>query len=255
MKQPSPQTAIDTLSVLLEKTDPAILAYFVAPNTVLTLSGARAYCDGVFYHDDLSVLKTWLNDINTALKIIESITDVYFMQAEISKNPARNNYAAYDLILTQGLEYIVNTSDLIGPEVQDIAKKDMNGEQLIDFLTNVLKNNKNLSGLNDVNLRHVAFGIILGYPDKAITELVGSWDDNYSTELFVDANIRGASYYTCPQPIYQYPRHLVKDQQINRHEQLWSDILTDFYKSKFHKDLLTRKEFKEKLRQLKMLRS
>lgn len=42
---PTAQTAIDILERLKGNVGSATLAYWITPNSILTLSGARAYCD------------------------------------------------------------------------------------------------------------------------------------------------------------------------------------------------------------------
>lgn len=68
------------------------------------------------------------------------------------------------------------------------------------------------------------------------------------------ADIRGADYYICPQPVYSYPRSLAGEPDITRHEQLWSKILIGYYTSDFHKTLEKDEKFLEKAKEIGNLR-
>lgn len=255
MNQPSAQIAINILSGLKNQTSPAALAYWVTPNTVLTLSGARAYCDGVFYHDDKKILDGWTKEMNDSIKVIESITSVYFAEAKVDKSTSSKSYAGYDLILSHGLKYVLGQTALLGPGRQELLTQNLRGKKLVEALSALLKDNEQLKHFNKDNLNHVAFGILVGYPDKAILGSVLEWEkDDPFNEPLIDADIRGSRYYTCPVPIYSYPRHMVTDPDINAHEQLWSTILKDYYLSAFHKQLEADKSFQQKLNQLELLR-
>lgn len=119
----------------------------------------------------------------------------------------------------------------------------------------LLKQDERFKHFNKENLNHVAFGILVGYPDKAILGSATEWEkDDPFAESLIDAAIRGSWYYICPRPVYSYPRRLVIDPDINTHERLWSKILKDYYKSEFHKQLEADKSFQQKLNRLKMYR-
>jgi len=251
MKQPSVQTAITTLSALLDKTTPAALAFWVTPNTILTLSGARAYCDGVFYHDDKKILEIWTKEMKDSIRVLESITNVYFAEAEVDKSTSKEGYAGYDVILTQGLEFVLKNTKLLGSAKVDLIQQKLKSKQLIEAMCLLLKRDERFKHFNKENLRHIAFGILVGYPDKAILGSVAEWEkDDPFAEPLIDADIRGSWYYICPRPVYSYPRHMVTDPDINAHEQLWSTILKDFYMSDFHSKLANNPHFKRKAKQL-----
>jgi len=248
MIQPSAKTAIDILSHLQDKTNPAILAYWVTPNTILTLSGARAYCDGVFYYDDKKVLETWTKEMADSIQVLESITEIYFAEAKIDKTNAKEDYAGYDVVMTQGLQYVLEQTTLLGPETHTLLTQNLRGEKLIDALRSLLKEKEQLKHFNKENLNHIAFGILVGYPDKAILGSVTEWEkDDPFAEPLIDADIRGSWYYICPKPVYSYPRHLVTDSKINTHEQLWSSILKDYYTSDFHQILEKNLDFQKRV--------
>ncbi|MCA9344859.1 hypothetical protein KC946_03400 [Candidatus Saccharibacteria bacterium] len=231
------------------------MAYWVTPNTVLTLSGARAYCDGVFYHDDKKLLSGWIEEIRYSIKVLQSITDIYFAKAKVNNSISKENYGTYDLIITQGLEFVLNNTKLLEGREAEIINQKLTGNQLVNAMRVKLKQDERFKHFSKDNLSHIAFGILVGYPDKAILGSVDEWqkDDPFGEPL-VDADIRGSWYYICPQPVYTYPRHLVNDPDIQANEQLWSTILKDFYMSDFHKNLANNTDFHQKAKELKMLR-
>lgn len=68
--------------------DPALLAYWVTPNTVLTLSGVRAFADGVFWDDQqIGLLDQWRKEIEQSLAVLRNTTDLVW--AEATKTDAR----------------------------------------------------------------------------------------------------------------------------------------------------------------------
>ncbi len=249
--QPSARLAIDTLTKLLEQISPDVLAYWVTPNTILSLSGARAYCDGVFYSDSKKTLNGWVDELNRSAQIIKSITDVYFIEAKIDKTNSGEPCASYDLVLEQGLEYVLHHTHLLPTRSIELISQQLSGEKLVDALAKLLSSQPAMLGYSRENLRHAAFGILVGYPDKAIIGSVSQWEHNDPfAEPLIDADIRGAGYYLCPQPLYTYPRHLVNDQDIRTNELLWSNILREFYTSDFHSKLANNPHFKRKAKQL-----
>lgn len=255
MNKPSARNAEKILSDLLDITNHESLAYLVAPNTILTLSGTRAYCDGVFYHDDEKNLKIWAKEIDRVIESLKSITEVSFAQSVLSKTPSNQNFVGYDLILTQGLEFAIRQTRLIDYKDRELINQDNNQENLIESIVQVIKKDTKFNDLDSESLYHIVFGILLGYPDEAIVSSVKSWNENDPfAEPLIEADIRGARYYSCPQPIYQYPRHLVTNKLINEHESWWSSILKEYYSSDFHKKLELNKNFQDKISQLGMSR-
>jgi hypothetical protein len=148
MHQPSAQTAIKILSALKDQTNSATLAYWVTPNTVLTLSGARAYCDGVFYHDDKKKLEAWTKEMKDSIKILETITNVYFAEAKVDKSTSKESYAGYDVILRQGLEFVLKNTGLLGSKKVELIQQKLKGKQLIEALCLLLKQDKRFKHFN-----------------------------------------------------------------------------------------------------------
>ena len=254
MHKPNAKTAIKILSELKSLSSPENLAYFVTPNTILTLSGARAYSDGIFYSNNEETLKLWDKEIATAIDILKTKTNICLAENKIAKSVTNQSMASYEIVFYNGLKGILENTNLINKKATELLDKKLNSHQLFSRLESLLRQNKELSNLNSEDLGHIAFGILLGYPDKAILSSVTKWSEkNPFSELLIDADIRGASYYDCPQPIYSYPRSLASDISIKTHEKLWSSILKDYFTSDFHKNLEQNKDFKLKLKQLDML--
>jgi len=257
MVHPSAQTAINILTRLQAKSQPAMLAYWVTPNSILTLGGARAYCDGVFYSEPRSkkVLQNWTEEIAGSIKVIKSITSIYCATASVAKTVTEEDYASYDVVTSQGLEHVLEQTRLLGPTKRDLLSRSVSAEKLLEKMRVLLKGKKALENFSDENLNHIASGILLGYPDQAILGSVTEWEkDDPFAEPLIDADIRGSGYYICPKPVYSYPRHLVNDPGIKTHEKLWSSILYDFYKSDFHTTLAANAKFQQKADQLGIVR-
>jgi len=252
---PSAQTAIDILVQLRDKVGPATLAYLVTPNSILTLSGARAYCDGVFYHSSKKQLTQWTAEMAQSIEALKSITDIYFAEAKVDKSTSKESYAGYDAVFMQGLKFVFGNTKLVNDGASELTQQRLTGEKLVDAICLLLKHDERFKKYSNENLNHMAFGILVGYPDKAILGSVSDWEkDDPFAEPLIDADIRGSWYYICPRPVYSYSRHLVTDPDINAHERLWSTILKDYYKSEFHKQLESDKSFQQKLKQLELLR-
>lgn len=73
---PSADTAILTLEKIKASCGASCLAYWVLPNTILTLSGARALCDGVYWSDDQTLLDQWNEEIARSLDVLKKHRDV-----------------------------------------------------------------------------------------------------------------------------------------------------------------------------------
>lgn len=248
---PQAATAITILKELLERTDAAHLAYWVTPNVVLTLAGARGYCDGIFWGEPAQIAR-WQREIDEDVAILQAIADVYMAKSGI-ETVGDDVYASFDMVLRPGLQYALRQTKLLSVDPDDIATR--TPEKIMESLQGSIT--KALSKKYDQeSLSHIAFGVLLGYPDAAIMGMTNVWNTTQPgpfDEPTVPADIRGAAYYICPQPVYDYPRHLVHDKTIIAHEQAWSDILRDFYTSDFHVSLADDPIFRRRIAELEML--
>ena len=244
--QPSAERAIEILSSLEEQVGAENLAFWVTPNTVLTLSGARAYCDGVFYGTD-AVLKEAHARITTSLDALGEILPLYTAESLLRTNPLGETYVGYDVVTQQGLEYVLAQTQLVDLPLKNLKpSSDADFAGLMGQLMEVVSA-ADLPNISSDNAKNdLAFGLLLGYPDKAMLGAIPHFGhrDPFESRL-IDADIKGADYYPCPQPVYAYPRDLTQDPDILAHEELWSRILQDFYTSAFHKKLENNSAFKK----------
>lgn len=254
--QPNIDHAIEIFSAISEQLGPRYVAYWTLPNTVLTLCGARAYCDGVFWdNDDKGLLEVWRKELAESLEVVKKQTAIICSETSIEQVQSGSKYASFELITRDGLHYALTHTNLLNATSLDEVEAQTSAQQILGKLTANLQSHPEFEKYSRENLHHIAFGILVGYPDTAISESVLYWDNNDPfAEPLIDADIRGASYYMCPQPVYAYPRHLVADAAIVAHEKLWSGLLKDYYQSDFHKSLEKDEAFQSKLRELGCLR-
>ena len=247
---PQAATAITILEQLLAKVGVVHMPYWVTPNVVLALAGARAYCDGVFWGPPQFV-DGWQQEIDADIAELQKITGVYMADSGVQEASPTEMHASFDLVFRSGLDYVLSQTSLARFEPATIAQP--TPDKLMDALiTSIKQRSSKTYGPED--LSHMAFGVLVGYPDAAITGMVDAPDpvvDPFA-EHTIEADIRGAAYYPCPQPVYDYPRHLVNDPGIQAHERLWSAILKDFYTSEFHQKLAGNPAFQAKLVALDM---
>lgn len=250
MKQPQ---AIEAIQAIADKHGPAHAAYWVLPNTVLTLAGARPYCDGVFYSDNPGARRIWEHEIQVCRPQLEDHLSIIALDIDINTSPGGDDYVSYDLIHRDGLEYALSQTQLL----TEAQKSNLlaNAKSLatgMDTLDQPLAKAPRLRTYSANKIRDVATGILLGYPDEAMLGLLDNFDETapYPYDKVAHAAIKHAAYYRCPQPVYDYPKKLRANPAIAHHEKLWSTILDDFYTSSFHKLLVKDKAFQNKMSQL-----
>jgi len=250
--KPQASNAIAILDPLLQKLGPQYLAFWTLPNAILTLSGARPYCDGVFWDDaEKGLLEKWSQEISESAAIVTENIKAVWWQASIAEARPGEKFAGYDCFFEPGLRYMLAQTKLLKSTTFDQFQKQTSFAGFLEVIIADLEHQPEFKVYSPENLNDVAFGLLLGYPDKAIVESVEKWQEQDSfAEPLMDADIRGGGYYICPQPVYSYPRHLVSDPSITAHEQLWSTILRDYYTSDFHKSLEQDKAFMKKAKEL-----
>lgn len=251
---PSAKKAIDILEKIGQWCGPQYVAYWVLPNSVLTLSGARAFCDGVFWSDDNDQLDVWKKEINQSLDCMRKIISVKSFEVEVKTVRDNEKFASFEIILDEGLRNVLQGTILLDSNPADFEIRGITMQDIMEKLIINLRTNRQLDKYSKEDLNHIAFGILVGYPDEAILGTVSDWGDNDSfREPLADADIIGSDFYICPQPIYSYPRHLVNDPVILAHQKQWSTILKDFYSSEFHSTLQANSDFMDKMKELKNL--
>lgn len=248
---PKADYSISLLEQILNQRGFEATVCFVFPNVILTLAGARSFSDGVFYHRDKAVLEKWQAEVDAAAAALTATGNIIF-RSYIDKNPANSHYLSYDLINLKGLENTLPGYAFLDKEkVKDFLSQPLSFK-LPDRLMKIVRRHKAFEKMAKEELGAITHGMFLGYPEKAILAALPYWfspKDKFALPL-IPAAIRGANYYTCPQPVYSYPRELVNDPTINQHEQLWSNILQGYYTSDFHQALEKDKDFQNKLSQL-----
>ncbi len=239
------------MQLVLDNLGPQFCAYIAIPNAVLTLANARGFADGVFYHSDKKVLKLWQNEMRQLFTFLKKHRDFIYV-TEIISNPSGEWYAGYDFMNPDGLRTTLPTYSFVNNEdVESLVHFD-SLVTLTENLMHYLNQNEILKSRYASHVFDITSGVILGYPQEAILASVDRFDqptDEFPEQL-IQANIRGADYYEGPQPIYDYPRKLVNDVDIKKHEALWSTILQTYYTSPLHKKLLKNEKFAAKIKEL-----
>jgi len=254
--EPTVDRAIKIFSHISDQLGPKYLAYWVLPNIVLTLSGARAYCDSVFWDDDQKgLLEAWSSEIEKSLAVVKKQIEIEWSLVGVQEPRPNEKYAGMELITKGGLQYVLSKTELFkGLNVRNIKFADYKDFDVLKPFMQNLESQTRFKDYPKDDFGNIAFGILLGYPDKAVAVFSPNPKEDIFEENRIDADIRGAGYYVCPQPVYDYPRHLMNDPTIAAHEKLWSTLLEDYYKSSFHKNLEKNKDFQTKMRELGNLR-
>jgi hypothetical protein len=244
--------AIEILKQLEDAHGSELLAYWVAPNVVLTLCGARSYCDGVLWDDEGKGLQPiWVKEVSSMFPTLSKATELIYSQAGVNQGVSSEQYAGYEIATVEGLQHTLQQTKLIS----SMQKIDFKSKDEVELVTSLQVNfNRRNSTIKNLPQCHndIAFGVLLGYPDLAIISYIeeDAKERTPFSEPYISADIRGADYYVCPQPVYSYPRHLISDPVIQRHEKGWSQILEDYYTSDFHKKLEKHSGFKRKIKEL-----
>jgi hypothetical protein len=245
---PHATTAITILEKLLAEVGPAHMPYWICPNMVLTLAGARGYGDGIFWGSK-NQAAAWQKEIDADLAALKRITNVYMAESGSTVSTMGEHGASYDLVLRDGFDHTLEETSILSFDPNSL--KDRSPEAAMKALCAAVVAAQGKE-FNEEETGHIAFGVLLGYPDVAILGSTrgGRTAQDPFAERTIEADIRGADYYICPQPVYDYPHHLAADPSVQAHEQLWSKILKDFYTSNFHKKLAQDSSFKAKLAEL-----
>lgn len=248
MRSPSVQNTLLQLQQVYDELGATHLAYLVAPNVILTLSGCRPMADGVYYSKDATLRQQWLEEMRVAIRRL----DTPWSKVYEDTNPMGDTYATFDILMWSGLEWVLSQTTLLSrQQKQTILSKSLD-ENIQKTLLTMLAESSDIKHIPSDAHGHIATGILLGYPDTAILGAVAAWENsNSSADLsLVPASITHAHYYDCPQPVYDYPKSLENDPSIIAHQQLWNHILEEFYSSSFHKMLLQDKIFRAKVSEL-----
>jgi hypothetical protein len=243
--------AINTMQLVADNLGAAFCAYIVPPNAVLTLANGRGFADGVFYHPSRTVLKQWQQEMRQLFAFLKKHRSFIYV-TEIIPNPGDQWYVGYDFMNPDGLRATLPSYSFIDAAMIEKMVQHDSLVTLVENLMHQLSQQSTLVNKYAPHLEDITSGVILGYPEKAILSTVTRFDkptDEFPEQL-VQANIRGADYYPGPQPLYDYPRKLIDDPEIKKHEDLWSAILHDYYTSPFYKALARDAAFATKIKAL-----
>lgn len=246
--------ALDVLTDLESEAFTA-LPTFLSANSILTISGVRAfdaYHEFYDYTDEhhaalaSKVLKKHGIHLEYGNRLFNMHKSPSFRVFELLNESAfRELWEVYEFPAATGNREIslrfpydtVHTTAWVDT-LEDILADAMN--------TNVLPR----VWLNDwyapLNIR---FGMMLGYPAKAIESIL--WEAiGLQHEEIRNATIRHHDAYFAAWPVYSYAKSLEEDPEIVAHQDLWSAILDQVYNSAWHTELQHTAAFTKVLEQL-----
>src|SRR5690606_33922795 len=118
----------------------------------------------------------WTAEMAQSIDALKTITDIYFAEAKVDKSTSKEDYAGYDAVFTNGLNFVLDNTELLGDSKLNLAQQRLSGEKLIEAMCRLLEQDGRFKQFNKENLNHIAFGILVGYPDKAILDSVSNWE-------------------------------------------------------------------------------
>src|SRR5262245_8789313 len=111
---PGVKHIIEAFDIIARQIGPYYLAYWTLQNTILTLSGARAYCDGVFWDDaNRGLLKQWEGEIAKSIELIKEHFETVWADVRIEEPRPKEKFASFELITKKGLNYLLAHTDLL----------------------------------------------------------------------------------------------------------------------------------------------
>lgn len=233
----TPQVYADqALTVLknLEQLNPRLLPYFLAANTVLTLSGVRAF-DTYLSFETLDE-----TEIQAALEFLESSGLTLFSHLSEYDDSDKDTFS---LVHHTAL---VQTSNQYRFDAWFPPHPPFNFDRLLAWtysvefkISQTIADNK-LPKVwsNDSWAAHnIRFGILLGYPGEAIAGSCWAqarYLDDGNELPRSDAKIAHHDAYDAAWPVYNFLIEQKDTPNIVNHQKLWSDILTRVYESDWH---------------------
>jgi hypothetical protein len=107
-----------------------------------------------------------------------------------------------------------------------------------------------------LSAHNIRFGILLGYPGEAIA--CGCWMDVLGEKQMPGARSSAIAYhdaYDAAWPTYYFTDAVAGNANIQAHQQLWSEILTEVYESHWHLALSNDKDFKDAAASIRELKN
>ena len=257
-KESAEYFAKQALNVLtdLEKTAFVTLPTFLSANSILTISGVRAfdayhefydYVDG--HHAALAAktLKEHGIHLEYGNRLFNIHKDPSFRLFELL-----NETAFRKLWDTYEFPQSVTNREISLKFPYDVVHttawvETVDGKLAQAMSSDILPR----AWLNDwyapLNIR---FGMMLGYPAKAIESIL--WEAiGLQHEATINAVIEHHDAYYAAWPDYSYAKSLEKDPEILTHQALWSNILSQVYESPWHTELQKSANFQKVLSELK----
>ncbi len=242
--------ALDILQSL-EAVVPECLPLFLSSNSLLTLSGVRAY-------DAYDAFYDYLDEAQIE-KVVQVLKDkgVVVLRIDASFTTYPDPDKQFELVHVEAFRNLWTTYELPrDSNVADVIEADIpiDNAHLVAwmyFIEHELANamdNRALprAWMNDWWAPHHArVGMLLGYPGKAIESLLWEGSLIEAGEERMDAEISHAGNYFAAWPVYNYKLSLKTDPEIVAHQKLWSDILELVYESDWHKRVKTTESFQK----------
>jgi hypothetical protein len=248
----------------IQQSAPRMLPIFLAANSVLTLSGVRAY-DA--YHEFYGFYSD--EEENRVAEALQR-HGVHILPSGRSLADPTDSRLMFELLNQGGLEGLSENYHIAGdepwPVVRSIA---YSGEGFAAWsgdaerwLTALISDGTLPAAWSEDKLtaHDLRFGMLLGYPARAIESAV--WltleetdnDGNLPHSGSVaQARISYHDAYFAAWPVYQYAAELRHDPEIQAHESLWSQILAIVYESEWHNQLQSDAAFQEIVRLVKQI--
>lgn len=232
---PQPLTGTQTaeiISKLYKHLGPELGQSFVESNVVLTIAGARGYTEMYVDYPEAGDSEKFI-ELNEVLKGTPiSVSPIIMKGLENSLTVSFENLKGYEVISrSTKLEGIV---PFYADEGREGLKKWWN------TCFENLEKNGNFSSKED--RRMLMEGIRYGYPDRAIMDFI-DWINTGRKKYHSFSNIPYSSLYSCAEPNFCYYPESEDDEGIRSTVALWGEILREFYRTPFCRELETNPEF------------
>lgn len=236
-RAPSAQATVRLILQLYQKAGPTVGCRLVDPSTALTLAGARALTawTGRFENptdDDVQALERldkWLVPRGISLELCrEDDTDVY-------------EFSVVNLV---GLERVSRSTHIAGFRPYHAETGWTGYYEWQDATMKSLVKHAPVPG----NEAHVLYGVLLGYPDRAILDYLRA--DRTSHDRFISSDIPWTTYYECGVASFSFPPHDCDHPQIVSTEREWGQLLEAIYTAPDMRRLDADPEFRDARRAL-----
>jgi hypothetical protein len=225
-------TAAERIASWYPQVSPELGAFLLDPNVVLTLGDARG-------HTEFSAWGT-SQDIGK-LNVLGAQVGIRF-NIDNSVEPEKIRDLFVGITSRVGLEAVTAASKLPGlPKF--LAESDdspwlwyKRAFSEIDALPD--------RELTSEDQGHITFGVMKGYPDKAVLALL-----TLDRELWRSTKLKCANFYNCAQPNFDY--NPLDAEGVVEQANIWGEALSQFYKSSVHLEIKSQDAFvRVRLRQM-----